>query len=135
MKITPVIIAIALMLTGSASSDAQAAETTATYGLHLFINETEFVDVMTLAASDTGTLSGHMSVPNDFDGPLLAVAENGLNLRFELLVPKNAARPVDLMFVYEGRFFDVSKEQFIGFVTIKDQPGFVASFVAFKRPG
>lgn len=110
-----------------------AASQVTEYGIHLFFNETEFVDVMTLTEEDTGALTGEMIVPNDFTGPLLNIKVDGQKLYFEVLVPKNAARPVDLLFVYEAQYFDASQKQMIGFVRIKERPEFVASFVAFKR--
>lgn len=109
---------------------------TRTYGLHLFFNEKEFVDVLTIQdkfAHFGEPIGGTMHVPNDFDGEIIdgVIREN--KITFDLLVPKNSARPEDLLFHYEGTFFDKKREQIIGFVTIKNQPGFVASFVAFLR--
>ena len=125
MKTAKTLIA-ALILLGATSANAD------TYGLHLFFNETEFVDVMTLEKSN-GQLNGKMQVPNDFDASLENVTVHGLDISFDLLVPKISARPQDLVFHYNGKFFDSSLKQLTGYVTIKDQPGFVASFVAFLR--
>ncbi len=110
-----------------------AAESVSVYGLHLFFSEAEAVDVLTLTETKDGLLSGQMFVPNDFEGPLLNLAGDDLKLSFELLVPKNIGRPNDLIFVYEGQFFDATKRQLTGFVRLKNQSGFIASFVAFKR--
>jgi hypothetical protein len=88
---------------------------------------------MTLTESDIGELTGEMIVPNDFSGPLLNIQSDGQKLTFSVLVPKNTARPVDLVFDYEAQYFDDSKEQMIGYVRIQGRPEFVASFVAFKR--
>lgn len=104
-----------------------------TYGLHLFFDEREFVDVLSLKNEAGGPLSGHMSVPNDFEGDLLNLKLEGNELGFDLFVPKNSSRPQDLVFHYQGRYFDQAQRQIIGYVTLKDQPDFVASFVAFLR--
>ena len=125
MKTLKTLIA-ALILLGTTSANAE------TNGLHLFFNETEYVDVMTLERSN-GKITGTMQVPNDFDGTLDNVTIQGLEISFDLFVPKNSARPQDLVFHYKGKFFDSSLKQLTGYVTIKDQPGFVASFVAFLR--
>jgi hypothetical protein len=125
MKAT--LLALALFTTS-----AHAADSAGTFGLHLFFDEKEFVDVLTVTRNDTGALRGHMSVPNDFEGEINVISEQGNTLAFDLPVPKNASRP-DLLFHYEGRFFDDSKSQLTGFVTANGN--FVASFVAFRRGG
>ena len=112
-----------------------AAPVDGTFGLHLFFDEKEFVDVLILRTKGDGTLSGHMSVPNDFEGEIQEIHLIGDRISFDLPVPKNAARPQDLLFHYEGTFFPGSRDQFNGFVTLKAKPGFVASFVAFRRKG
>lgn len=103
------------------------------YGLHLFFNEKEFVDVMTIDTNEQGELTGEMFVPDDFDGKLLNIKHDGLKLTFDLFVPKNRARPVDLIFHYKLQFHAQDAKEFIGFVTLKDETDFVASFVGFKR--
>lgn len=103
------------------------------YGIHLFFNETEFIDVLTITQDSNGQLSGHMLVPNDFEGAVTGLQVTGQQIQFDLLVPKNASRPVDLIFHYEARFFDAAQKELIGFVTIKDQNEFVASFTGFLR--
>lgn len=118
------------LVTGPAFAHASPVET---YGIHLFFNEREFIDVMTLEHRDDGALTGAMHVPNDFDGPLLNTATTGENLSFDLNVPANASRPQALVFHYEGRFFDTSHDQLIGFVTLKGESGFIASFTGFRR--
>ena len=110
-----------------------AADLTGTYGLHLYFNEKEFVDVVTLQRDARGALTGHMSVPDDFEADLLDLEESDGLLTFDLPVPKNASRPVDLMFHYEARLFDASGKQSAGFVTLKGEKDFVASFVMFRR--
>lgn len=117
-----------LFLSASAQADVEGQ-----YGIHLFFNEKEFVDVMTIRRSSTGALVGDMHVPNDFEGPLANLFVRGTDLAFEVLVPRNGSRPQDLVFEYRGRFFDGTHEQVSGFVTIKGRPGFVASFIGFKR--
>lgn len=114
-------------------TSAQAADTPdLTYGIHLFFNETEFVDVLTLK-NKKGQLEGEMDVPNDFKGPLKNIQFKDKKITFDLFVPKNSARPRDLIFHYEGQFFDKSRKQLVGYVTLKDSSEFVASFVGFLR--
>ena len=113
---------------------AHAAELpVGTYGLHLFFNEQEFIDVLTLSKGDAGQLKGHMDVPNDFAGDIDSISLQGNEISFDLFVPKNASRPRDLIFHYRGTFFSQDHQQLIGYVTLKGQSGFVASFTAFLR--
>lgn len=104
------------------------------YGIHLFFNEQEFIDVLQIYTYDTKNLHGHMHVPNDFDGETSAITVDGLKIEFDLFVPKNESRPNDLMFHYVGEFFDSSYKQMKGFVTLKGEKDFVASFIGFRRP-
>lgn len=130
MKI--LLLSILVSITGTlcqASQDNLIGE----YGLHLFFNETEFVDVLTFSQNSDQSLSGHMHVPNDFDGDIENIQLSGNDIEFELFVPKNQVRPEDLIFHYKGQFFGDNKQQLIGYVTLKGQEEFVASFVAFKR--
>lgn len=107
---------------------------TGVYGLHLFFSEKEYVDVLTLGYDQAGQkMTGHMHVPNDFDGELENIKVDGEKISFELFVPKNNSRPEDLIFHYEGRFFDKSYRQLIGYVTLKGSNNFVASYTAFLR--
>lgn len=111
-----------------------AGTQTKTFGIHLFFDEKEFVDVLTLRREPDGHFSaGHMSVPNDFEGDIENLLAFGGEFSFELRVPKNASRPQDLVFVYRGRFFDEHEKQLLGYVTLKGKPDFVASFVGFQR--
>ena len=103
------------------------------YGLHLFFNEREFVDVLTLRESELGLVSGHMFVPDDFAGEIENLLSFGGGISFDLLVPKNASRPEDMYFQYSGRFFDLGRRQITGFVTLRGTNEFIASFVAFLR--
>lgn len=103
------------------------------FGVHLFFDEKEFVDIIHLNYSLSGEVSGKMHVPNDFDGPMENLIVNDKQITFDILVPKNSARPNDLIFHYQGQFFDRSRKQMIGFVTLKQNPGFLASFVGFLR--
>lgn len=109
------------------------ADITGQYGLHLFFDEKDNVDVLTLRRNESGALEGRMHVPNDFEADVLNVEEKDGLLTFDLPVPKNAHRPVDLLFHYEARIFDDSKRQLAGFVTLKGEKDFVASFVMFRR--
>ena len=120
---------LTLAFTGAAS----AAGIEGTYGLHLFFNEKDNMDVLTLTRGENGALAGRMHVPNDFDADVLNVEEKDGLLTFDLPVPKNSHRPVDLLFHYEARIFDDSKKQMAGFVTLKGEKDFVASFVMFRR--
>lgn len=104
------------------------------YGIHLFFDEKEFVDTLYLEQSLCETYLGRMVVPNDFEATIeKARLYEGLKIRFEVLVPKNSARPEDLVFEYEGQFFDSSHNQLTGFVKIRGREGFIASFVGFAR--
>ncbi|MBS1960957.1 MAG: hypothetical protein JST04_01985 [Bdellovibrionales bacterium] len=111
------------------------------YGLHLFFDEKEYVDVLTLRSID-GKVAGHMSVPNDFEGDLENVVYHApqphLGIRFptiefDLRVPKNKSRPQDMTFHYAGEFFNGDLRQLSGFVSMGGGKKFVASFVAFLR--
>ncbi|MCM2277120.1 MAG: hypothetical protein NDJ89_03520 [Oligoflexia bacterium] len=117
------------------SGSVQAAAPPATYGIHLFFDEREFVDVLTLEKDEADNLKGHMDVPNDFAGDVTNLKLQGDSLQFDLFVPKNSARPQDLIFHYEAKFFDTTHRQLAGFVTLKGQKSFVASFVGFLRGG
>jgi hypothetical protein len=116
------------------SAKAFAADLVTSYGIHLFFNETEYVDVLTITQNANGSITGLMEVPNDFTGEVNNLVIGEKTISFDLFVPKNPARPEDLIFHYEGQFFDASQNQVIGFVTLKDQTDFVASFTGFARP-
>ncbi len=127
-------VTFALLLVGLVGPAAAVADTPhEVYGIHLYFDEKEFVDEMTISRPETGELTGRMHVPNDFDGDLENIKLDQNEISFDLLVPRNAARPKDLVFHYEGRFFDSSHNQLIGFVTLKGESGFVASFTGFRR--
>lgn len=123
----------ALMFLTCAIHAEAPAPITKLYGVHLFFNETEFVDELTLTTGPDGQLSGHMYVPNDFEGDITNAVQTEKSIAFDVLVPKNASRPLDVIFHYDLSFFDDSMTQAVGFVTIKDSPNFVASLVAFLR--
>lgn len=134
MKALLILIAVTLSCLASSNGHASDAnQSLQTYGIHLYFNETEFVDVMSINEIKPAVFEGSMHVPNDFDGKLENIHVNGLEISFDLFVPKNSARPQDLIFHYKGFYFDVSKTQLMGFVTIKGTQNFVASFVGFKR--
>lgn len=103
------------------------------YGIHLFFNEKEFVDDLIIGRDRAGNLHGTMYVPNDFDGDISNIVVTDETIIFDLFVPKNSSRPTDLIFHYEGKFFNKDLKQIVGFVTIKGQSDFVASFIALKR--
>ena len=128
-----ILIGFCLLLLATAQSFAR----TDVYGLHLFFNEKEFVDVLTLEYHEGVDVikGGHMDVPNDFDGPIINPVAFSGQLRFDLFVPKNSSRPKDLVFDYRAFFFDETRNQMYGYVTLKGSDEFVASFVAFKREG
>jgi hypothetical protein len=110
-----------------------AASPEGTYGVHFYFDEREFVDVLTISKGENGKLQGHMHVPDDFDQDIEEIKVEGVDLSFDLFVPKNLSRPKDYIFQYKGTFFDENYKQLIGFATIKGQKGFVAAFVAFRR--
>jgi|GEM_PF-6086571 len=124
---------LSLLALSLSPSNVYAAEEPRVYGLHLFFSEQDNVDVLTINTDANGKLIGDMHVPNDFDARVLNLEEKDGALSFDLPVPKNSGRPVDLIFHYEGRYFSSAKEQLTGFVTLKGEMGFVASFVAFLR--
>lgn len=128
-----ILVNLLVILVGLAFSSFAKAEITGTYGLHLFFNEKEFVDVIRITKSPGGQLVGDMVVPNDFSGKLLNIKTGDRQMTFDLFVPKNSARPKDLVFSYRLLFFDHSYNQFVGFVNLHGQESFVASFVGFKR--
>ena len=103
------------------------------YGIHLFFTEEEFIDTLHFSMDENGNLQGFMDVPNDFAGYISELKIEGLEISFDLFVPKNRARPQDLVFHYRGEFFDESLVQLKGFVTLKGEDDFVASFLGFKR--
>lgn len=120
------------------------AKVEGTYGLHLFFNEKEYIDVLTLSrlgfGGPNGTLTGKMDVPNDFTGNLLNIKVDGRRIEFDLVVPKNPSRPREMLFHYVGQFYDDNHNQMIGYVVSQQrvlgkapQMQFIASFVAFRR--
>jgi hypothetical protein len=119
-----------IFISGAMAADSKV---TGEYGIHLFFNETEFIDTMTISQNEEGKLLGEMLVPNDFDGKLENIHLKGKSIRFDLFVPKNTSRPKDLIFHYEGVFHAKDYKQIIGFVTLKGQTDFVCSFTGFKR--
>ncbi len=124
----------AMLLGITLTAQATKAEVTGLYGMHLFFNEKEFIDTVQIVRLPNGQLTGHMDVPQDFKGKLLNIQFQGQRMVvFDLVVPKNPSRPQEMIFNYKLLFFDSSHNQFIGFVTIKNQPGFTASFVGFKK--
>lgn len=131
MKRLSISILFLLLTVNVAFAEITAPVTT--YGIHLYFNEQEFVDILVINKDADGVLTGDMHVPNDFDGKVSNLVVTDEKIIFDLLVPKNASRPTDLMFHYEGKFFDKSLNQMIGFVSIEGEPGFVASFVGFIR--
>ncbi|MEA9356240.1 hypothetical protein SHI21_08505 [Bacteriovorax sp. PP10] len=131
MKRLSISILFLLLTVNVAFAEITAPVTT--YGIHLYFDEQEFVDILVINKDADGVLTGDMHVPNDFDGKVSNLVVNDEKIVFDLLVPKNSSRPTDLMFHYEGKFFDKSLNQMIGFVSIKGESGFVASFVGFIR--
>lgn len=126
-------ISLLLLLLTVNMAFANVNASTKTYGIHFFFDEKEFVDVLILNKDESGALTGEMQVPNDFDAKVTSLIVKDKEISFDLLVPKNSSRPTDLLFHYEGKFFDNSLNQLTGFVSIKGEPGFVASFVGFVR--
>lgn len=126
------IFMMALILTGKMAFAANV-QPIGTYGIHLFFDEKEFIDVLVIEKKTDGSLSGRMEVPNDFENKIENVIVKDKTLSFDLLVPKNSSRPKDLIFHYEGIFFNETFGELAGFVTIKGQSEFVASFLGFIR--
>lgn len=120
-------------LAGTPALAQAPSHLTEVYGIHLYFDEKEFIDVLTLKRLPDGRIVGKMDVPNDFTGQIQNLVLKGQSIAFDLQVPKNAARPRDLMFHYEGHFYDPSRRQLAGFVTLKNQTAFIASFVGFRR--
>src|SRR4051812_30201018 len=89
-----------------------------TYGLHLFFDEKEFIDVLTIYTDTNSNLTGKMDVPDDFTSPLFSGHHSGADIAFDVFVPKSASRPTDMIFHYDGRCFDPRCEQLVGFAQI-----------------
>lgn len=128
-----ILLTLAVLVASHSAAAAHADTKTETYGIHLFFNETEFVDVLTISTDANGTMTGHMFVPNDFEGAIENIHGSELSISFDLFVPKNLARPTDLVFHYKGQFFDKSRRHIIGYVTLKNEDQFLASFTGFIR--
>lgn len=126
------IFVMALILTGNMAFAANV-QPIGTYGIHLFFDEKEFIDVLVIEKKADGSIGGRMEVPNDFENKIENVVIQNKTLTFDLLVPKNSSRLEDLIFHYEGTFFNETFGELAGFVTIKGQREFVASFVGFIR--
>src|SRR5688500_10214021 len=92
-----ILLTIGLLILQSTASFAQGS-IAGVYGIHLFFNEREFVDVLKIRELQDGSLEGEMHVPNDFDGTIKNVSLDKTILTFDLPVPKNSARPTDLIF-------------------------------------
>ena len=95
---------------------------------------------MEISESVDGNLTGRMNVPNDFDADLENLSASGSTLNFEVLVPKNSSRPVDLVFRYEGQQFVPGASQVTGFVRLVKSDGkpqearpYVATFLMFRK--
>lgn len=121
------------------TNHAVAASVSGTYRMQLYFGDsTPFVDDMTVERSEAG-LKGSMHVPNDFDGPLLNISENGNEFEFDLLVPKNASRP-EMIFHYKAIVLLPEADNIAGFVTLTKSdgvevkaPSYIGSFVAFRK--
>jgi len=127
------LIALSLLLAPTSHANEPLTPGPKTYGVHLFFNENEAVDTLTIQVDVYGKVRGHMSVPNDFEQDIEDVSLIGDTLSFDLFVPKNEYRPQDLVFHYVGTYFGGDDDHLIGYVTLKEQTDFVASFTAFKR--
>lgn len=111
------------------------------YRLHLYFGDTKpFLDDVRLDVSPAGAITGLMHVPGDFDAKVEAAALSGTRLTFEILVPKNASRPVDLVFRYEAEIFREDPSHLAGFASIVRSDGkpvapgaYVASFLMFRK--
>lgn len=128
--LTPFAVVAALTTQSPVLAQVQSTEV---YGIHLYFDERPYVDVLTLRRLPNGRLVGRMDVPGDFSGDVQNLVLKGRSISFDLLVPRNSSRPKDLMFHYEGHFHDLTRKQLAGFVTLKDQAAFIASFVGFLR--
>lgn len=115
------------------SLSANASGPEGTFGMHLFFDEREFIDVLTITKGESGTLKGHMHVPDDFDGEISALQVEGSRMSFDLFVPKNNSRPQDLIFSYYLFFVGGKLDKFHGYATLKGKTDFLASFVGFRR--
>lgn len=111
------------------------------FKIHLFFGDTApFVDDLSVQVSPEGKVTGRMHVPNDFDADIENITFNGSDLKFDILVPKNPSRPVDLVFRYESKIYSTEANQYAGFVTttMADgkpvKPSYTASFLMFRKP-
>lgn len=73
MKILASLFFSTLIFSGTFASASVPGE----YGIHLFFNEKEFVDTMTISQNHEGNLIGDMDVPQDFSGPLKNLKVDG----------------------------------------------------------
>lgn len=124
---------ISQLSSAHAVSSPAATLQTKVYGIHLYFDEKEFVDELTLRFKTDGSVEGSMHVPNDFDGESENLIVTDKEISFDVLVPKNSSRPQNLVFHYVGTFFAADQRQIVGFVTLKGQNSFVASFTGFLR--
>ena len=143
-KAMMVMAAVAVLGAGTlrAEEPIEAASLAGKYRLHLFFGDTKpFLDELVVRVSPEGRVTGRMHVPDDFDADIENVSFDGLGRRlvFDLLVPKNKSRPVDLVFRYEAFLFPGDATRLAGFARIVKSDGnpvspppYVASFVAFR---
>lgn len=111
------------------------------YDLHLYFGNTKpYLDSVEFKQGAAENLSGIMHVPNDFDATLEKLVTNDTSIRFEVLVPANASRPQDMIFLYEATISPHDTSKFSGHVTLTKvgndtlpTPEYVASFLMFKK--
>jgi hypothetical protein len=146
------VLALALLFSAAsaiASPEPRPAQLVGKYNLHLYFGDsTPFLDVLNLESAlifvPGDQLKGDMHVPNDFDAPIMMIETAARRIVFDVLVPRNAARPKDLLFRYETQFMSEDPTKGVGFVRIvaegqpdgslRDiEPSYVASFLLFRQ--
>ncbi len=141
-------LAAPLALAANHENPPRPADLAGHYNLHLYFGDSApFLDELTLRVRPvflpTDELMGHMHVPNDFDAPITLVETGDRRIVFDVLVPRNAARPKDLLFRYETQFMPEDPTKATGFVRLvaegndageltSIEPSYVGSFLLFR---
>lgn len=128
-----------VVTTGAFAASAESLD--GKYNLYLYFGDTAaFTDTLTLETDKKGEITGEMQVPNDFDGKISKARFKDNRLSFQLLIPKNASRPVDLLFQYDLEAFPKDSSKMVGFAKIVESDGkadpkepYVGSVVLFRQ--
>ena len=140
-KLTTLVTMLATLGLSSLAAADHHEKLSGDYVLYLYFGDsTPFEDTFQLKLDKNDQLAGDMQVPNDFVGPLLDIETTADNIKFDLFVPTNAARPTDRLFRYVGVVHGgdatirlAGHVEIVAVNGIATEPQYVASFVAFKR--